>query len=111
MPDIIPSVGRKVWFYRNTSQQDPFDATVISVHDTEPHAGTPVNLYVIDPGGSVEVHKGIVVGQDGDDFPHYRWMPYQQTQQAEADAEAAAKVTPPTFEQIAHGSDQTAAKL
>jgi hypothetical protein len=86
MARIIPTVGRKVWFYGTPEQAEPFDATVIAVREDGLASGPDAfcNLYVINDGGSVEVHKNVQVHELGapEFFPCFRWMPYQK-QQAE----------------------------
>lgn len=86
MARITPTVGRKVWFYGSAEQLQPFDATVIAVREEGDNSGPDslCNLYVINDGGSVEVHKDVKVHESGSPefFPCYRWMPYQQQQAA-----------------------------
>lgn len=81
---IIPTVGRKVWFYGSAGQLVPYDATVIAVREYDDARGPDAlcNLYVINDGGSVEVHKDVQCHVEGapEFFPCYRWMPYQQAQ-------------------------------
>lgn len=73
---IIPSVGRKVWFFRNDTQRDPIDATIIKVEG--PGTQSAVNLLVVDPdSGETSIERRVLVGDDKTDIPHYRWMPYQ----------------------------------
>jgi hypothetical protein len=86
---IVPSVGRKVWFYYDATQDRPFDATIIAVDGDKPDSR--VTVYVIDDGGSVSVHKGLTAGDDKTRGVHYRWMPYQQDQAAKAAAAEAAE--------------------
>lgn len=93
MPSIIPTVGRKVWYFSNTDKQtDPWDATVIKIARPEPDENgcrppddshTPVNLLVTNPdtGGQL-FEPGVVAGDENTTGRHYRWMPYQR-QQAE----------------------------
>ncbi len=84
MNRITPTVGRKVWFYGTPEQVAPFDATVIAVREEGDAVGPDslCNLYVINDGGSVEVHKDVQVHDaDAPEFyPCYRWMLYQQAQ-------------------------------
>lgn len=92
---ITPTVGRKVWFYRDDKQVEPFDATVIKVHADEGAAdpNVPCTLYVIDDGGSVEVHKGVEASEVPIAEPHFRWMPYQQ-KQAEKEGSVSSTAKP-----------------
>lgn len=90
---ITPTVGRKVWFYADNSQAEPWDATVIKVVHKQAEDGsfapddenTPVNLNVINPDTGVQsLVTGVSVGDETTTTSHYRWMPYQQTQAAKA---------------------------
>lgn len=91
MSTITPTVGRKVWFYKDDMQAEPHDATVIKVWGDGPKAA--VNLDVVDPNTGVHTcQHSIVVGDETTTWPHYRWMPYQQGQ-AKAQAEKAAAAT------------------
>lgn len=89
MPDtaIIPTVGRRVWFYRDQFQLEPIDAGIIKVHDTSETLGplTPVNLDVCDPDtGHHSIERFVQPGDESTTMPHYRWMPYQKGQAAKA---------------------------
>jgi hypothetical protein len=97
---IIPTVGRKVWFFENASQVEPWDATVIKVcHQYTPadESGsptyiqvadcptTPVNLLVTHPDLGVQsLVTNVTAGDSGSPYQHYRWMPYQQAQAAKS---------------------------
>lgn len=108
---IIPTVGRKVWFWpqdctfekRNaegvlkpfapsdlggvTAARQPMDATVVYVwHDRM------VNLLVLDHYGNAFPVTSATLVQDGDEPPtgaYCEWMPFQKGQAAKADAPAA----------------------
>lgn len=91
MSNIIPTVGRRVWFYENGLQEDPFDAGIIKVlavgfADPLPASSTtPVNLDVCDPDTGVHhIERNVNVGDDTTEGRHYRWMPYQQGQTAKS---------------------------
>lgn len=91
---ITPTVGRKVWYYEDATQQEPFDGTVVRVlhSETEPdNENTPCNIFVIEPGGFTRLVPNIKVGEEGVNIPHFRWMPYQQAQAA---AQANVPTTP-----------------
>lgn len=92
-----PTVGRKVWFFASAqhalenaagvAEAQPFDATVIFVHDDR-----TVNLRVTNPFGESGPVLGATLRQDGDppiNGPHAQWMPYQ-VKQAEKHATTAA---------------------
>lgn len=88
---ITPTVGRKVWFYADNQQTEPWDATVIKVISKQHEDGafdpdgpdTPVNLNVINPDTGVQsLVTGVSVGDESTTGSHYRWMPYQQAQAA-----------------------------
>ena len=84
---IVPTVGRKVWFYEDNQQAEPHVATVIKVWGSSPYAA--VNLDVVDPySGGRQLRTSVVVGDETTKHPHYRWMPYQQGQAAKQAAEA-----------------------
>ena len=89
MTTIIPTVGRKVWYYGSNEQTEPIDATVIKVHG-EPTPQSPVNLFVVGPEGDTFTKTEVVVGDESTEGTHYRWMPYQQ---AQASKEGTVPVT------------------
>lgn len=79
---IIPTVGRKVWFFEYGGQAEPIDATIIKVWGNYPTAC--VNLDVVDPlTGEHRFVASVMVGNETSVGWHYRWMPYQQGQAAE----------------------------
>lgn len=94
-PQITPSVGRKVWFFKSAAQAEPWDATVIAVHHEgqEPGPLTPVSLFVIAPNGNTGAIHNVVVSDEPVDRPHYRWMPYQKGQAAKAEVAQTATET------------------
>ncbi len=77
-PQITPSVGRKVWFYKNANQAEPWDATVIAINSDE-GPQSEVTLFVVSPIGRTFTSR-CRVSDDPIDQPHYRWMPYQKWQ-------------------------------
>lgn len=85
---IVPTVGRKVWFYNSNQQQQPYDATVIATDfEGDKWAGTAtaiVRLFVIDPNGLTRT-VDVQLGDETTEDQHYRWMPYQVAQ-AQKDA-------------------------
>jgi len=79
-PQITPTVGRKVWFFKTANQAEPWDATVIAINSDE-GPQSEVTLYVISPIGRTGTIR--CRASDGPvDGPHYRWMPYQKGQAA-----------------------------
>lgn len=86
MPEITPTVGRKVYYYAGPQQTRPHDATIILVH-ASPETATPdsyVNLSVSDPeSAEVKFVSSVKVGDESSTGPHYRWMPYQLGQAAQ----------------------------
>lgn len=88
---IVPSVGRKVWYYEDASQSEPIDGTIVRLmpSDQPPHADSLVNVYIVEPGGNTRLIPMISVGDESTNVPHYRWMPYQL-------AEAASRTIPAT---------------
>jgi hypothetical protein len=81
MTTIVPTVGRKVWFYNSQDQTDPIDATVIKVWAPPAHAKPDmcVNLLVVDPDtGATRCEHSVQVGDEKTAGRHYRWMPYQR---------------------------------
>lgn len=99
MPNIKPTVGRKVWYraqpwdmWPREWLDHPWDATIIYVH-----SDTRVNVYVINPAGGTFVVPGCLLLQEGEepDEPteYCEWMPYQRGQAAKTEAaEDAAKM-------------------
>lgn len=103
MPNITPTVGRKVWYFTHGAQAEPIDATVIKVHDDEGDGSTPVgktpqsrvNLLAIHPDtGAATFQPGVPVGDESTEGEHYRWMPYQQGQAAKAASESGQAPEP-----------------
>jgi len=88
---IIPTVGRKVYYYADESQAAPIDATIIKVHGT-PASSTPytsVNLRVTDPDTAVSrLEASVQAGDEHTDGRHYRWMKYQLGQAAKQSTSA-----------------------
>lgn len=85
---IIPTVGRKVYYYADQHQMEPIDATIIKVWDPA-HMARPesaVNLAIIDPmTGFVSLKASLSIGNENSRHAHYRWMPFQlQTAAAKA---------------------------
>lgn len=87
---IVPTVGRKVWFYPNQGQhglsrmgEQPFDATVVYVHGDR-----LVNLLVVDHLGESTPFLRVQLVQPGDEAcgtgHRAEWMPFQVTQAAKA---------------------------
>lgn len=92
MPQIIPTVGRKVYFYEDDKQVDPIDATIIKVWSPREtaHPQTAVNLLVIDPfSGEGSLRTSMVAQDEPQPFPHYRWMDYQKHQAAKVELKTA----------------------
>ncbi len=76
---IIPTVGRKVWFYEHIDQEAPIDATIIKVWGNTPAAA--VNLLCVDPNtGQTYLRSSVMVGDESTSGRHYRWMPFQKGQ-------------------------------
>lgn len=85
MPNITPTVGRKVYFFADDKQIEPHDATIIKVHGLKEDAmpTTAVNLLVINPDtGEGALRTSVVAYDEPQPFPHYRWMNYQKYQAA-----------------------------
>lgn len=93
---IVPSVGRKVWYYEDASQVEPIDGTIVRVMPSEepPHANSLVNVFIVEPGGNTRLIPQIAVGEEGWNIPHYRWMPYQMSQAVAAATPATPTVAP-----------------
>lgn len=102
---IKPTVGRKLWFFASAKHYEdfkaglheaqPFDATVIFVHNDN-----CVNIAAISHHGQPDVALGVMLAQEGDESEptgaHCRWMPYQTAQQAKADTKANEPAATPT---------------
>ena len=81
MSAITPSVGRKVWFFRDDQQVEPIDATVVKVWASpeQAHPLTAVNLDCVDPlTGQHFFVPSVVASEEPVANQHYRWMPYQK---------------------------------
>lgn len=84
-PVIPPTVGRKVWFWKNGSQPNvgqAEDATIVFVHGDR-----LVNLFVVSPNGVARGETSIPLLQPGDERdqafengPFAEWMPFQKGQ-------------------------------
>lgn len=83
MSSIVPTIGRKVWFYDNNSgmnrysDNQAFDATVIYVWGP-----TCVNVRVTDHAGQTHVRTSVPLRDPQDGDAHGKqivatWMPYQ----------------------------------
>lgn len=88
MTQIVPTVGRKVWYRPSqvdrggagvagmvTHGNEPLDATVVAVH-----GGRYVNLAIFDALGHPHRRESVYLVQDGEDLPdapYAEWMPYQ----------------------------------
>jgi hypothetical protein len=90
MSTIIPSIGRKVWFYDHSSgmqrysDNQAFDATVIYVW-----GDTCVNLRVTDHAGQTHVRTSVPLRDPAEGDVHGKelvatWMPYQVGQAKKA---------------------------
>lgn len=102
MPTIIPTVGRKVYFYNDEKQAEPHDATIIKVWASPDQAQpqSAVNLRVTHPlTGESYLVTSSVAYDTPQPWPHYRWMPYQVGQAAQHPAVAA--MTPITSDDVA----------
>lgn len=98
MSNILPSIGRKVWFYEALAdagcldQYQPYDATIVYVHSP-----SIVNLRVTKHSGdtiirtSVPLRNPAGAGVDlhGSGNPYCTWMPYQMGQAAKTEAAEA----------------------
>jgi len=108
MSSIVPTIGRKVWYWSSghvgvLDNKQAFDATVIYVvPSADPSL---VHLQVINHMGYASVENGVALRdhQEGDSHSsvEYRvatWMPYQmgQAQRTEAAEAARAKTKTPT---------------
>lgn len=100
MKTIIPTVGRKVWYYPSTDVHDddvemivhnrdgekqPLDATVIAVY-----ADDIVNLSIFDVHGHIFCRRNVKLLADGERKPSMgrfaTWMPYQVKQAEKAES-------------------------
>lgn len=96
MANIVPTIGRKVWYF-STPCAAPQDATITSIDPGPPgHIGVTVQ-----PFGHQAFHEIVRLlqpGEQNDIAPYATWMPYQMGQAAKnetlakspAAAEAAA---------------------
>lgn len=109
---ILPTIGRKIWFfpvmdpshpnhqaYFSRFDDQPLDATVIYVYQQQPDQKYQLlNLSVIDHAGLVTGQQRVPLVQPGDDIPtdeaYVTWMPYQVAQSTVG--AASAKPNPDT---------------
>lgn len=110
MSNIVPTIGRRIWFWPNrinlevfTQQDDAqaLDAGVIYVHPSG-----NVNLLVTDHIGYSEAVIDVAILPEGEQALHSgkaQWMPYQANQakkQAEDDGKSTAASGPnPAYQQ------------
>lgn len=97
---IIPTVGRKVYFFQDDQQQEPCDATIIKVWAAPDQAQpeTVVNLLVINPiTGEGTMQHSIGASEVPVASAHYRWMPYQVSKSAEEKAKPQGSTTAKYF--------------
>lgn len=90
---MIPTVGRKVYFFRDKLQREPHDATIIKVYSPPDHAThfTCVNLLVVDPDtGVTRLETNMQSQPAGTPWAHFEWMPYQVNQALKSAREDAA---------------------
>ncbi len=89
---IVPTIGRKVWFWEHAPKdgEQPLDATIVYVWSAR-----LVNLFVVDHDGRPSARTSVPLLQDADPKPaagmYAEWMGYQlgqaaRTEQAEARA-------------------------
>jgi hypothetical protein len=91
MSNIVPTVGRVIWYWPGKGDptpltlDQPFKADVIYVHGP-----TAVNLEVISHEGRRFTKQSVLI-TDGAEPGFAQWMPYQKGQAARTEqAEAAA---------------------
>lgn len=116
---IIPTIGRKVWFYPISDpshpahqplfsrfDDQPLDATVIFVHtkvDGEPYQR--INLFIVDHAGLCVAQQKVAIIQEGDlkptDEAFATWMPYQVKQHNETVAASAPAERQPGVPELA----------
>ena len=81
---IAPTVGRVVWYRKNLGDEQPFAALIVHVW-----SDTCVNLAYFDANGIAENETSVLLWQEGNPKPDYRyceWMPYQKGQAAKTEA-------------------------
>lgn len=82
MNNIVPTVGRKVWFYNDPLQVEPLDATIVRVFGNTPDACVNLHVKAANTANSW-VETSVQVGDMNSLGRHYRWMPYQQAKAKE----------------------------
>lgn len=105
MTQIIPTVGRKLYFYPQNDpsiarlDEQPVDATVVYVWPDPPNQGEGyhlLNLLVVDHSGRAHSEQKVPLVQEGDPVPptsYAKWMPYQIGQAAKTDPNVQAAAT------------------
>lgn len=97
---IIPTVGRKVWYFPSqddkdgkadtalkmeTNNKEPLDATVVAVWGNK-----CINVAIFDIYGNLHARRSVLLLQDDDAIPEHgryaQWMPYQAAQKIRHDA-------------------------
>lgn len=93
MPKIIPTIGRRVWFWEQATQSHPFDAGIAYVH-----SDNMINISHADHNG-VMWSKTSVPLWDGEGARpqafYCEWMPYQKDQAAKVTDKPLAEVIDP----------------
>jgi hypothetical protein len=80
---IVPTVGRVVWFWKDTKQSQPLAAMIAFVHNDR-----MVNLGYLTAEGAHIGAMSVPLIQEGDERPARRfceWLPYQKGQAAKTE--------------------------
>lgn len=80
---IKPTIGRVVWFWQDSTQQQPLPGIVCYVHDD-----TRINLATFDVNGNSQPRTSVFLWQGDSERPtsyFAEWMPYQKGQAAKTE--------------------------
>lgn len=96
---IKPTVGRVVWFYPGSWDEELFKFRAthglgpMAAHVVHVWGDRMVNLTVLDPNGLLHPRTSVMLAQEGDligvGSAYCEWMPYQKGQAAKTDAAEA----------------------
>jgi hypothetical protein len=86
MPEIIPTIGRVVWYWPSPADDLPrIGDQPLAAHIAGIWSNTCVNLMVIDANGNTHSRTSVLLYQGEGERPAHcfcEWMPYQRGQAA-----------------------------
>jgi hypothetical protein len=100
MTVIMPEVGRVLWYRREPTDTQPFQATICYVWGDR-----RINVAGFDAGGNPYKAGWIILRQEGDPqppYPYAEWMPYQIGQAKKHEKEVAWEREMETCDLVVH---------